>query len=201
MKLTANGFGKVSPLVLAVALGSSVMVGCSNDDSASATNVRTGVFVDSEVVGINYRTESQSGTTNENGEFNYVAGETVTFSIGDIELPAGKAGAVVTPLDLANAETPYDAVANNVARLLQTLDSDADPSNGITITQASHTAATDAEITDWSDTDTFEATVATVFAGETLVTASAAAQHLEETLQEENNQAGLTLIGRFSEGQ
>ncbi|MFC3151349.1 choice-of-anchor I family protein [Litoribrevibacter euphylliae] len=207
MKLAAKGFGKgglnISPMVLAVAMGSAVMVGCSdNDDSSSSSpSVQTGVFVDSAVGGINYRTATQSGSTNADGEFNYIEGETVTFSIGDIDLPATVASNLLTPLDLADSDNPYDEAANNIARLLQTLDSDGDASNGITIEQASHTAAADAEITDWSDTDAFETAVNDVFEPDAIVSANEAAQHLEETLQENNGHASLTMIGRFAEEQ
>ena len=38
-----------------------------------------GTFVDSPVINIGYRTETQNGVTNSRGEFNYFPGETVTF--------------------------------------------------------------------------------------------------------------------------
>ncbi|GLQ30320.1 choice-of-anchor I family protein [Litoribrevibacter albus] len=203
MKFTSKGFGKVSPMVLAVALGSAVMVGCSDndDDSSSSPSVQTGAFVDSPVEGINYRTATQSGATNADGEFSYLPGETVTFSIGDIELPTVTASALITPLDLTGSDNPYEEAANNIARLLQTLDADGNASNGITISQSSHTAAVNAQITDWSDTDAFETTVGTVFADETLVSANQAAQHLEDSLHTQKGHASLSLIGRFAETQ
>jgi len=199
MKSKFKNAVNVSPLVLAVTLGTVVMTGCSDSDSNPP--IQTGAFVDSAVEGINYRTATFSGSTNAEGQFNFLPGETVTFSIGDIDLPTVVAGSVITPLDLANSDNPYDAAANNIARLLQTLDSDNDPSNGITITSGSHSAAADGEVTDWTDTDAFETLVGTLFTGETLVNAKDAAEHLAETLQEQNNQASLTLIGRFADGQ
>lgn len=54
--------------------------GGGSTSSSSATSV--GVFLDSPVAGINYRTESQSGQTDAQGRFNFVQGETVTFSVG-----------------------------------------------------------------------------------------------------------------------
>ncbi|MDX1452573.1 MAG: hypothetical protein R3183_08435, partial [Oleiphilaceae bacterium] len=95
--------GNTKALSLALLMGSTVLVGCSDDDDS----VQTGRLVDSAVAGIQYRTATQSGVTNRHGEFAYLAGETVTFSIGDINLPAVPAGAVITPLDLANADNPY----------------------------------------------------------------------------------------------
>ena len=74
--------------------------GGSTPNTPSAT-VLTGVFIDSQVGGIDFTTATQSGKTNAKGEFSYVAGETVTFSIGSVQLPAVAANATVTPLDIA----------------------------------------------------------------------------------------------------
>ena len=100
-----------------------------------------GVFLDSPVAGINYRTESGSGKTNADGEFTYVAGETVTFSIGNVDLPSALASATVTPLTLANTTDTNHQVVSNILVLLQSIDTDGDPSNGIQIPTTAHTAA------------------------------------------------------------
>lgn len=106
----------------------------------------TGVFLDSAVGGIHYTTTTQAGTTNAAGEFLYRAGEAVTFSIGDIALPAATASSVVTPLEVFNTTNLNDTRVVNVARLLQSLDQDGDPSNGITIPDAAHTNASGASL-------------------------------------------------------
>ncbi len=188
------------PLALATAVSATVMgmTACSDDNDPT---VQTGKFVDSAVAGIRYRTASQSGNTNSAGEFKYQAGETVTFSIGDIDLPTVNAAALITPLDLAGSDNPYNETAVNIARLLQSLDSDDNPDNGITIDISAHMSATGALQINWDDTDVFEASVAVTFTGETLVSAKQAAGHMAATLRGENNQASLTLIGRFNEGQ
>lgn len=104
----------------------------------------TGVFTDSPVAGVKYASATQEGTTNVEGEFEYVDGEEVIFSIGGIHFPAVSGKGRVTPLDMggddANLETP--AVVN-ILRLLQTLDEDGDPENGITVTAATATAMQD----------------------------------------------------------
>ncbi|GLQ32799.1 hypothetical protein [Litoribrevibacter albus] len=110
--------------------------GSSSNNSSSTTN--TGQFVDSEVVNIAYRTETQSGFTDENGEFKFKDGETVTFMIGDIELPATDAKDLITPLDIADTTDVNDTSVVNILRLLQTLDTDGDPDNGITIADLAH---------------------------------------------------------------
>lgn len=106
--------------------------------------VATGQFTDSPVKGLQYRTASQSGETNANGEFRYLPGETVTFFVGDITLGAAVGAAKVTPFDLAGIAPPttvpnsgqstvaFDQ-AINLAVFLQTLDADRNPANGIEI--------------------------------------------------------------------
>jgi hypothetical protein len=73
--------------------------GSGGSDSTTATatateteTVSTGVFIDSAVEGLQYETSTQSGTTNSLGEYDYLAGETVTFSIGGIVLGSTIAG-------------------------------------------------------------------------------------------------------------
>jgi hypothetical protein len=76
MKMTSVALACLG-LVTSVAL-----VGCGGGAGGESTaQVQTGVFVDSPVQGMNYRTTTQSGTTNAQGEFGYVSGENVTFSL------------------------------------------------------------------------------------------------------------------------
>ena len=70
----------------------------SGSDSTSAPTTQTGVFIDSPVIGIGYKTETLSGFTGSNGEYEFLPGETVTFFIGDLELPPTLATGTVTPL-------------------------------------------------------------------------------------------------------
>jgi len=105
-------------------------------------DVLTGIFVDSPVSGANYRTATQSGTTSTAGEYNYVDGESVTFSIGGIVLGTAIAGPIVSPLMLVDgAVDASDPRVTNIVRLLMTLDSDSNPNNGIEITAVAHNAA------------------------------------------------------------
>ncbi|QTR45003.1 hypothetical protein J9253_13405 [Thiothrix litoralis] len=57
--------------------------------------------------------------TNDKGEFNYITGETVTFSLDGVELGSGKAQAKL-PVTLISTE-------GYVAQFLQTMDTDANP--------------------------------------------------------------------------
>ena len=106
------------------------------------TTTETGMLFDSPVSGVNYNTATQSGVTDAQGNYSYLPGETVTFSIGDITFPPAKAAQVVTPLDMVGKTDLTDTSVINITRLLQTLDVDGDPSNGIEISTAAHTAAT-----------------------------------------------------------
>ncbi len=117
--------------------------GGGSDSGKPATTVTpsTGIFDDAPVSGLRYQTPTRSGTTNAAGEYNYLPGETVTFSIGGITLGSTLAGPVVTPLSLVNGATDAtDPVVTNIVRLLLTLDDDGDPLNGITISVATATA-------------------------------------------------------------
>jgi hypothetical protein len=137
-----------------------------------------GVLIDAPVAGVAYRTETLSGITNADGEYEYVPGETVVFSIGDIDLPAVAATGVVTPLVLADSGDIDNNIVVNIARLLQTLDSDGNPDNGITIDADSLTTSA-------LDFDTepaqFEAEVLAEM-GLTLVDQAGAIAHLQGEL-------------------
>jgi len=119
--------------------------GSSNDDSASSNSgpiASTGIFVDSVVSGISYSTASQSGATNEIGEFKYFDGESVTFSIGSLSFPTVPAAQVVTPLDMSPSNSIEDNTTINIAVLLQSLDEDDNAENGISITGVASASAT-----------------------------------------------------------
>jgi len=118
-----------------------------DDDGPSEPFINTGVFLDSPVINIGYRTETFEGVTSAQGEYEYLAGETVTFFIGDLELPEQTAKGVLTPLDLADTTDVNDAEVVNIIRLLQTLDKDGNPDNGLTITDAAKSSAVQVDFT------------------------------------------------------
>ena len=118
-----------------------ILVSCGGGGGGSSNPTSTGVFIDSPVINIGYRTETQNGVTNSRGEFKYHPGETITFFIGDLEFPSVLADERVTPLDMADTDDITHPMVINIARLLQTLDKDGDPTNGITIADAASAAA------------------------------------------------------------
>lgn len=124
-------------------LVTSALLACGGSDSkAPASKVKVGKLVaSSPVENVSYRTKTQSGTTKANGEFMYESGESVTFSIGKLTFPETPAKATVTPLDIAQTKDVKQPSVVNMLRLLETLDKDANPNNGIFITQAAEKAA------------------------------------------------------------
>lgn len=169
---------------LPIALFSLGLISCGNDDSA----VQTGRFIDSSVSGLTYQTGSLSGITNELGEFTYRIGETVIFSIGDVELPPVTITVedqVVTPLTVFETEEVTHTGVVNTLRLLQSLDDDNDPSNGINISQDVIEQITLADID--LESETFDQDVQGVLADTqvVLVSEEQAVEHFKETLLEE----------------
>jgi len=113
------------------------------DSGAQAQDtLLTGRFVDSAVAGLQFDTATQSGTTDADGTFTYAAGEEVTFSIGDITLPAVAGADVITPLDVFGTDNIGDVSVMNLARLLQTLDVDGNADNGIVLGDDAAASAT-----------------------------------------------------------
>jgi hypothetical protein len=109
----------------------------------------SGILSDSPVGGVQYTTSGgYSGVTAADGRYAYNPGETVTFKIGAITLGTVTATGTVTPLELASAATNKENVATNLLVLLQSLDSDGNPANGITINDATKTAAATATTID-----------------------------------------------------
>jgi len=149
--------------------------------------VRTGVFLDGPVSNIDYKTESREGQTNEFGEYDYLPGETVTFSIGELEFPSVPATGVVTPVDLARStDTDNDEVVN-IIRLLQTLDDNDNPTDGISITDETKDVATQevADEIDFNDSvENFAASdaVGTLIQSDTLIPEQEAINNFEDEL-------------------
>jgi len=140
--------------MLACYLSALFITGCGGSGGGSTTPAAAtpttpvtpaasvGVFLDSAVAGLHYETETQTGVSNSAGEFNYVPGETITFSIGDVILGSALALPVMTPLNLVTGATDAShPVVNNIVRLLLTLDVDGNPENGIEISVEVNDAA------------------------------------------------------------
>ena len=95
---------------------------------------KRGHFIDSPVSGLSFQTGTFDGLTDESGGFDYFPGERVELAIGSVHLGNPLADHKISPLDIfESADTDDDRVIN-MARLLQSLDADASPKDGINIT-------------------------------------------------------------------
>lgn len=133
--------------------------GSSGDNNPTNQTVLEGVFIDSPVMGLAYSTVTQSGVTDSNGTFRYLAGETVSFSLGGIEFGSAIGADEITPLNLVDANNIEEATSSqrqritNMLVLLQSLDADQNPDNGIDLANLNNQLSN--ESLDF-DTTTFE---------------------------------------------
>lgn len=159
--------------------------GGGSSSGGNDASAKTGQLIDSAVAGVAYQTPSYSGKTNANGEYHFIEGETVTFTIGSISFGPLPAKAVLTPLDLAGSTDITNRKVINLARLLQTLDDDQNPANGIVIPASANPVALnfDQAVADFeSDVDSL--------LGLTLVDETTAMAHLQAELDELNAGTG-----------
>ena len=174
------------------------LTACGSDSSTSEAPITpepalpevstyTGQFFDSAVAGLNYKTASQSGQTNQLGEFQFQDKESIIFSIGGIALPSTVASLYLTPLDIYQTRDTNQIEVINLLRLLQSLDADGDASNGIEIEESVHQLAANLTI-DFSASD-FEQQVADLVSksgavNQELISATMAIDHFKLTLNE-----------------
>lgn len=108
-------------VLLIITMGSTLgLYGCgSSSGGGTQEKINTGVFIDAPVKGLSYSTPTRSGVTNDRGEFNYIAGEAVTFSIDGLVIGT----VTVTEVSMTVPVTSLPKYIE-VARLLQSLDID-----------------------------------------------------------------------------
>lgn len=113
-----------------------ILAGCGGGGDPAA-GASTATFIDSPVSGLEFDTGAESNITDSNGNFRYKEGESVTFHIGNLYFGSAKpSNGKVTPLDIAKTNNISDTKVVRMLRTLQTLDSDGNPKNGITIDSA-----------------------------------------------------------------
>lgn len=190
-----NNAGFVTGKLSLAAAVSLVLAGCgggggssasSNDDGGTTT--QSGQFKDSNVQGLTYTIDGESSLTAADGSFDYASGDSITFSIGNVELGTVTGDEIITLVQLIqNGATSQNAVINR-ARLLQYLDANQDTSDGISIPAALRDAAASWSISDFSDNATFDNDIAAIqgdvedaIAGASVPTAAEAQAHIEQT--------------------
>lgn len=179
-----------------------ILGGCGEESSVNVKEAPLppiqGVFVDSPVGGLTYTSPTvTNGSTNAAGEFDFFRGEAIVFSIGELTFPSVAAANVVTPLSVFSTDTVYHPAVINSLRLLQSLDTDGDPSNGITISENAAQAAVmqlseGQTATDYFASDEFETNVnawlgAAGGANSTLIPADQAIVHFVDFIFEQYN--------------
>jgi len=132
-------------LVLAVvALAAAGCGGGGGGASAPAAPVAgSGILVDSPVAGVTYAAtpSGKSGVTDSNGAYNFNVGDTVEFKLGTLVLGNVTATGIVTPTELAAGNSNK---LSNLLVVLQSLDADGIPANGIDIPAAAAAAVSTA---------------------------------------------------------
>ena len=117
------------------------MIGCGGNGSSSSSSndvkTGTGYYVDNAVAGVDYVCGAKTGKTDKDGKFVFEKGKECKFTLAGVPLRTTKADELVDGKKV---------VENNkkVAKLLQSIDSDGDLSNGIQITDKVITALTKA---------------------------------------------------------
>ncbi len=140
-----------------------------------------GVLLDSKVIGAYYETNSEiTGKTNQDGEYYYEDGDIINFYVGNIKLGQAKGSQLTTVFD-------FDDPAK-VAVLLQSLDLDGNPNNGIDISEEDfekmrHSTFTLNEVD--PDSSSFREKFKTVMGYEIEVDSVKAEDHALKSLKEE----------------
>jgi hypothetical protein len=121
-----DGDGEDAPVVTAVAAAPAVPAA-----PVVVTGSATGVLSDAAVGGVAYTTSSGvTGTTAADGSYSFNPGDTVTFKLGGLTLGTATATGIITPMELSGVSA---VKLQNLLVLLQSLDSDGNPANGISI--------------------------------------------------------------------
>lgn len=146
------------------------------DVAVDCVDLVAGLFIDDLVVGLDY--SCSSGTWSEtatDGQFTCPRGDDISFWLGSNELgPVPVSYAIISPILLF----PDDGLAAiNLARLLQSLDSDSMPDNGVIVIDETLVAALPSDLDFSLQTDEFEAAV-----GMTLVPLETAITRLRDAI-------------------
>jgi hypothetical protein len=156
---------------------------------------KTAYFIDSKVSGLHYQCNNEGilKTTGVDGSFTYdnTCSE-ITFTLnnkvtlGKIlveDIPANDYKVYVTDLAGTSRTDTTNTYVKNLARLLQSLDSDENPKNGIAINDTNTTLS--AMISQFTTTSTLESIVQQTYPTRTLVSETCAIVHLEEVLKDD----------------
>jgi len=177
----------VSSIALIAIVGLSGCGGSSSQNDVTSIDV-SGKFLDSAVAGLEYSCSSGlEGLTDVFGGFTCKSGDRVVFSVNGFEIGSTNVSQIITPKTLYPENS---IVMINLAQFLQTLDSDKNPDNGITIDVDNPTVMMlEANMSvDFSQND-FESVMKS-YLGVDLVDETNATKHLNLTLKNIENGLG-----------
>ncbi len=196
-------FGSSKRWILVTLFALIALTGCGGGGTTTGTTqaspnvatgtTATGVFLDSAVQGLSYVSGTVSGVTSANGTFTYEVGKPIQFSVGGVVLGKTSGKAVITPVDLVSGGSDSNPTVVNIARFLQTIDNDANSSNGIQIPAELRTLAQGKSI-DFSQSEVSfsndgnvqvlvsELTAATTAGARALVSSNVAQAHLSSAI-------------------
>ena len=118
-----------------------------------APTIASGVFKDSNVSGLSFASGGETGTTGTDGDFTYEVGQPVIFSVGGVTIGSAGGESIVTPIDLVPGSSSSTLEVQNIVRFLLMLDTDGEPTNGITISSAVQTMSDMWTPVDFATTD------------------------------------------------
>jgi len=175
------------------AIAAALLTGCgggSSSDTSTATNLQTGYFVDAAIANADYdcvAEGSMNKKTGPDGSFQCQNMTQVRFRLGELvlgEVASVPADRYVFPQDLVGVarENVNDARVTAMAQLLQSLDTDGNPANGITIAQNEKEAIAEAR-TNFSPHEVPVYLESASVPPTRTKTAAQAREHLKETVQ------------------
>ncbi len=113
--------------ITTIALFSTIGCGSSSSDSSSSdVKTGTGYYIDSAVEGLAYKCGTQEGNTTDKGAFTFDVGTGCEFYLGDMKLKSIDKSKLQNGVKIQETDI-------KIARVLMSLDSDKNPSNGIKI--------------------------------------------------------------------
>ncbi|MEA2049729.1 MAG: Ig-like domain-containing protein [Campylobacterota bacterium] len=171
--------------------------GCSSGETAVSNEqlqkTNTGYLVDSSISGVEYYSidTGVKGTTNTDGQFEYVENTILVFKIGGVKLAQLNSSTInddniLYPTDLIGTDRndTNNTKVVNILQLLQSLDDDKNPYNGITISTQTSQDLSNSTLDLTLDTTTSEDINATLDElNITIVPQDEAIAHFEYTLQ------------------
>ncbi len=169
-------------LIPALSIG---LVGCggSDSDSSASESKKTVIdakFIDSAVSGLTYICGENNGQTDSEGLFKTKDGQQCDFSLNSFKLGSTKVSAdssIITPYAIAG--TASHAV--KIASLLQSIDADGNPENGINVAEYD-ASKLPSDLFDKEETDFLKALIDAGVPTENVVSFADAKKHLDSNV-------------------